>query len=63
MNLVTGASGFIGGRIVHALNKLGEEVRVLARPRADLKGISGLKYQLVTGDILDRAISIDQPYR
>ena len=54
MNLVTGASGFIGGRIVHALGKLGEEVRVLARPRADLKGISGLKYQLVTGDILDR---------
>jgi dihydroflavonol-4-reductase len=54
MNLVTGASGFIGGRIVHALCRQGEEVRVIVRPGANLVGLSGLDYQLVTGDILDR---------
>ena len=54
MNLVTGASGFIGGRIVHALCKQGEEVRILVRPGANLSGLSGLDYQRVSGDILDR---------
>jgi dihydroflavonol-4-reductase len=53
MNLVTGASGFIGGRIVHALVKQGEEVAILARPDADLKGLSGLQYRRFSGDILD----------
>lgn len=54
MNLVTGASGFIGGRIVHALCRQGENVRILTRPGADLSGLSGLDYEAVTGDILDR---------
>ncbi|MEJ2169780.1 MAG: NAD-dependent epimerase/dehydratase family protein [Desulfobacterales bacterium] len=54
MNLVTGASGFIGGRIVHALIQRGEAVRILTRAGSDLKGISGLSYELVTGDILER---------
>jgi dihydroflavonol-4-reductase len=54
MNLVTGASGFIGGRIVHALAERGEDIRVLVRPGADLRGIEGLKYEIRTGDVLDR---------
>jgi dihydroflavonol-4-reductase len=54
MNLVTGASGFIGGRIVHALINRGEDVRILVRPNSDLQGIFGLKYEIVYGDILDR---------
>ncbi|WP_035257938.1 hopanoid-associated sugar epimerase [Desulfatirhabdium butyrativorans] len=54
MNLVTGASGFIGGRIVHALAERGEDIRVLVRPGADLRGIEGLKVERCTGDVLDR---------
>jgi dihydroflavonol-4-reductase len=55
MNLVTGASGFIGGRIVHALIGRGENVRIIARPGANLAGISGLPYELFAGDILDQS--------
>ncbi len=54
MNLVTGASGFIGGRIVHALAKQGEPVRILVRPGADLRGIAGLAYEHHEGDLLER---------
>ena len=54
MNLVTGASGFIGGRIVHALAKRGEPVRILVRPGANLRGIAGLTYEHHEGDLLDR---------
>jgi len=54
MNLVTGASGFIGGRIVHALCRRGEPVRILARPGSDLRGLSGLDYEVALGDLLDK---------
>jgi dihydroflavonol-4-reductase len=55
MNLVTGGTGFIGGRVVRCLVERGEEVRVLARPGADLRALAGLSYELCPGDILDRA--------
>jgi dihydroflavonol-4-reductase len=54
MNLVTGASGFIGGRIVHALCRRAEAVRVLVRPGSDLRGLTGLDYEVALGDLLDR---------
>lgn len=53
MNLVTGASGFIGGRIVHALVKRGEDVRILVRPQADLRGLNGTKLDVRQGDVTD----------
>jgi dihydroflavonol-4-reductase len=54
MNLVTGASGFIGGRLVHALCRRGEAVRILVRARSDLRGLSGLPYEVAVGDLLDK---------
>ncbi len=53
MNLVTGASGFIGGRIVNALAERGEGIRVLVRPSASLAGLAGTKCQIALGDVLD----------
>ncbi|HLC16151.1 MAG TPA: NAD-dependent epimerase/dehydratase family protein, partial [Thermodesulfovibrionia bacterium] len=52
MNLVTGASGFIGGRLVRRLMEKGESVRILVRPDADLSGLDGLNFDLVEGSIL-----------
>jgi dihydroflavonol-4-reductase len=54
MNLVTGASGFIGGRIVQALAERGEDIRILVRPGADLRGIGEIRCRVTTGDVLDR---------
>jgi dihydroflavonol-4-reductase len=54
MNLVTGASGFIGGRLVHALCRRGEAVRILVRAGSDLRGLSGLDFEVAVGDLLDR---------
>ena len=53
MNLVTGASGFIGGRIVHALAERGERIRILVRPGADLTGLAGTDCHIAVGDVLD----------
>lgn len=50
---VTGASGFIGANLVHALNARGLAVRALLRPGADLRGLEGAEYEAVPGDLLD----------
>lgn len=50
---VTGASGFVGANLVHELVARGHSVRVLLRPRADLRGIAGTRYEPVEGDITD----------
>ena len=52
---VTGASGFIGANLVHELLARGHRVKALLRPNADLRGLAGLDYERVPGDLLDHA--------
>ena len=52
---VTGASGFIGANLVHELLARGHRVKALLRPTADLRGLAGLDFERVTGDVSDRA--------
>lgn len=51
--LVTGASGFLGGRLVEVLVSRGEEVIILARARADMQHLSHLPIRIVRGDLSD----------
>ena len=53
--LVTGASGFLGGRLAEMLVERGEQVRVLARGSSDLRHLSHLQIQIVRGDLGDAA--------
>jgi dihydroflavonol-4-reductase len=53
--LVTGATGFVGGAVARALVRAGYEVRVLARPDADMKNLEGLPVERVVGDLRDPA--------
>lgn len=51
--LVTGATGFIGSRLVRKLVEQGDSVRILARPASSLKALAGLsdKVEVKHGDI------------
>jgi len=51
--LVTGASGYVGGRLVPALEARGERVRCLARTPAYLAGRFSPSTEIVKGDVLD----------
>jgi nucleoside-diphosphate-sugar epimerase len=53
--LVTGASGFLGGRLTEMLAERGESVRILARTTSDLRHLSHLQIQIVRGDLDDAA--------
>ena len=53
---VTGASGFIGANLVHELIARGHRVKALLRPASDLRGLAGLNFERVNGDVADRAI-------
>jgi nucleoside-diphosphate-sugar epimerase len=53
--LVTGASGFLGGRLVQMLAERGEQVRVLVRGSSNLRHLSHLQIHLVHGDLGDAA--------
>jgi dihydroflavonol-4-reductase len=48
---VTGASGFIGANLVHALTGRGHRVKALLRPGADLRGLRGAEFERVEGDL------------
>jgi dihydroflavonol-4-reductase len=50
---VTGASGFIGANLVHELVARGHAVKALLRPNADERGLAGVDFQRVPGDLLD----------
>jgi dihydroflavonol-4-reductase len=53
---VTGASGFIGANLVHELVARGHSVKALLRPDSDVRGLYGVDFQRVAGDILDRPL-------
>jgi len=53
---VTGASGFIGANLVHELVARGHAVKALLRPNADERGLAGVDFQRVPGDLLDRQL-------
>lgn len=56
--LVTGASGFLGGRLAEVLAHRGEQVTVLARANSDLRHLSeliGNQIQVVRGSLTENA--------
>ena len=53
--LVTGASGYVGGRLVPALEEGGTRVRCLARTPGYLAGRFSPSTEIVRGDVLDPA--------
>jgi uncharacterized protein YbjT (DUF2867 family) len=52
--LVTGATGFVGGHVVHALRAACEEVRALVRDPRRAKRLEAWGVTLVEGDVTDR---------
>lgn len=54
MNLVTGASGFIGSAVVRRLLARKQKVRCYVEPGAKLDNLAGLDVDVVTGDVNDR---------
>ena len=53
--LVTGATGYVGGRLVRALTTRGHSVRCMARRPDELSGRLPPSVELVRGDVLDIA--------
>jgi uncharacterized protein YbjT (DUF2867 family) len=53
--LVTGANGFIGPKVVHALRAQGRDVRALVRRPDRAKYLGGLGAEVVAGDVTDPA--------
>ncbi len=49
--LVTGATGFIGSRLVRQLVERGEQVKCFVRPTASLKALKKLPVEIAEGDI------------
>jgi len=55
MILLTGATGYVGGRLLHLLESRGHPVRCLARRPAYLRERVAPTTEVVAGDVLDRA--------
>jgi uncharacterized protein YbjT (DUF2867 family) len=51
--LLTGATGYVGGRLLRALQSQGERVRGMARRPEDLRIRAGPETEVVQGDVLD----------
>jgi dihydroflavonol-4-reductase len=56
---VTGGSGFIGANLIHELAARGHRVKALLRANSDRRGLAGVDYETVEGDVLDTA-SLDR---
>jgi dihydroflavonol-4-reductase len=50
---VTGASGFIGSNLVHELVARGHNVKALLRAGSDVRGLKGVQFERIEGDIND----------
>jgi dihydroflavonol-4-reductase len=50
---VTGATGFLGSHVAHALADQGANLRLLVRSTSNLKNLEGLPAETVTGDLRD----------
>lgn len=53
--LVTGASGFVGSAVTHALARAGFTLRALVRPTSARCNVTDLDMEIVTGDMRDPA--------
>ncbi|HSL71906.1 MAG TPA: SDR family oxidoreductase, partial [Longimicrobiales bacterium] len=53
LRLVTGATGYIGGRLLRALHERGERVRCMARRPDELRARAPDGVEVVRGDVLD----------
>ncbi|MBN1284853.1 MAG: NAD-dependent epimerase/dehydratase family protein [Anaerolineae bacterium] len=51
--LVTGATGFVGAHIAHALHAQGITVRIWRRPGSRLDALAGLAFEDYAGDLFD----------
>lgn len=60
--LLTGATGYVGGRLLQTLEHQARRVRCLARRPAILDGKTGPRTEVVEGDVLDRP-SLDSALR
>lgn len=52
--LITGATGFIGSHLAHALARRGDAIRVLARRDSSTGLLDGLSFERSVGDVTDR---------
>jgi len=53
LNLVTGATGFVGSAVARALLRGGHRVRVLVRPNSDRRNLAGLSVEIAEGSMED----------